>query len=144
MENKTIMNSKIDSLFIRFAVATIMTMHSVPSFITMDVLNFGADFLAPEGFGIFGVPLAILVKLIQLISVWALLFNRFLKLFSILNICILLSGIIMIHYNEGWYVVGGGRNGIEFNFLLIFIFLSFIIPQELFEKVRFLPYKEKK
>jgi putative oxidoreductase len=29
------------------------------------------------------------------------------------------AGIAMIHYNEGWFVVGGGRNGMEFNFLLI-------------------------
>jgi putative oxidoreductase len=120
--------NKIDTLLIRFALAIIMMMHSVPSFITMEVLNFGSEFLAHKGFGTFGIPLAIFIKLIQLLSIPALILDKYLKLFSVLNICILLTGIIMIHYNEGWYVVGGGSNGVEFNFLLIFIFLSFIIP----------------
>lgn len=30
----------------------------------------------------------------------------------------------MVHFSEGWYVVGAGRNGIEFNFLLIFCLLE--------------------
>jgi putative oxidoreductase len=34
----------------------------------------------------------------------------------------------MLHSKEGWYVVGGGRNGIEFNFLLIFALLTIIFP----------------
>lgn len=132
-------NIKIDTLFIRFALSVIMMMHSVPSFITMDVLNFGSDYLAPKGFGVLGVPLAILIKLIQLVSIPALVFNEFLKLFSVLNICILLAGIIMIHFNEGWYVVGGGSNGIEFNFLLIFIFMSFLVPDGILNKLRNTP-----
>ncbi|MDQ0638147.1 hypothetical protein QF042_001712 [Pedobacter sp. W3I1] len=28
-------------------------------------------------------------------------------------------GIIMVHFKEGWFVVGGGRNGMEYNFVLI-------------------------
>jgi putative oxidoreductase len=38
-------------------------------------------------------------------------------------------GIILIHFREGWFVVGGGRNGMEFNLLLIFVLLSFIFPE---------------
>lgn len=109
-----------------------MIMHSVPSFITMDVIYFGSGFLAQKGFGSMGVPLAILVKLVHLITIPALIFDKYLILFSVLNICILLGGIVMIHFQEGWYVVGGGSNGIEFNFLLIFIFLSLIIPNDIY------------
>lgn len=130
-------NNKVNTFLIRFAVAVIMAMHSVPSFITMDVLDFGSQFLAQKGFGVLGVPLAILIKLIQLASIPGLLFNKYLKLFSVLNICILASGIIMIHFNDGWYVVGGGRNGVEFNFLLIFIFLSLIFPKGILKSTLF-------
>lgn len=126
--------NKINTILIRFAVAVIMMMHSVPSFVTMDVLDFGSGFLAPNGFGSLGIPLAILIKSIQLISIPALIFDKYLKLISALNIIILLSGIYMIHFNEGWYVVGAGRNGVEFNFLLIFIFMSFLIPDRILNR----------
>ena len=36
----------------------------------------------------------------------------------------------MIHAKNGWYVVGGGSNGVEYNFLLIFCFMSFIFPYQ--------------
>jgi putative oxidoreductase len=32
----------------------------------------------------------------------------------------------MIHGKEGWFVVGGGRNGVEFNFILILILTQLI------------------
>jgi putative oxidoreductase len=32
----------------------------------------------------------------------------------------------MVHFQEGWFVVGGGRNGMEFNFLLICVLLSIV------------------
>ncbi|MCL9805527.1 DoxX family protein [Flavobacterium amniphilum] len=119
------------TFLIRFGLAVVMFMHSVPSIVSGDVLAFGNEFLASKGFGIFSVPLAITIKLIHLFSIYALLANRFLKPIAILNIIILISGIIMIHGQEGWYVVGGGRNGIEFNFILIFVFLSFWFPDGL-------------
>lgn len=109
-------------------MAVVMFMHSVPSIVTGDVLAFGNNFLAGKGFGVLSIPLAIGVKSVHLLSVYALLANRFLKPIAILNISILITGIIMIHGAEGWYVVGGGRNGIEFNFILIFVFLSFWFP----------------
>jgi putative oxidoreductase len=56
------------------------------------------------------------------------LLNKFIKPIAVLNILILIFGIIMIHAWEGWYVVGGGHNGVEFNFILIFIFLSLLFP----------------
>lgn len=117
-----------NTVLLRFAMAVVMFMHSVPSIITGDVFAFGSNFLASEGFGILGIPLAIVIKSVHLFSVYALLANRFLKPIAILNIGILIAGIIMIHGAEGWYVVGGGRNGIEFNFILIFVFLSFWFP----------------
>ncbi len=124
----------INSFFIRFSLAIVMATHSVTSFLTMDVLNFGKYYLGEdEGLGSFGIPVAILVKLIHLISVPLLLWNKYLKGISVLNILILVMGIIMIHGKEGWYVVGGGRNGVEYNFLLIFCFLSFVFPKGLYK-----------
>jgi putative oxidoreductase len=44
-------------------------------------------------------------------------------LFS-LELCV---GIILIHFSEGWFVVGAGRNGMEYSVLLIICFSSVAI-----------------
>jgi putative oxidoreductase len=39
----------------------------------------------------------------------------------------LLMGIILVHFREGWFVVGAGRNGMEYSVLLIICFVSLAI-----------------
>ncbi len=120
------------TFLLRFALAVIMIMHGIPSFIDMSVIDFGHGL--EEDFGFFGVPIAIAVKAIHVVTIFALLFNKYLKPLAVLNICIFIAGIIMIHGANGWYVVGGGRNGVEFNFLLIFSFATFLFPEGLVKK----------
>lgn len=122
------MKSTADTLLLRIALSVIMVMHGVTSFIDMSVIGFGKGYLAQVGFGVFGLPLAFAVKLIHVFSIYALLANRFIKFISIANIIIFIAGIIMIHGKEGWYVVGGGSNGVEYNFLLIFCFATLLLP----------------
>ena len=43
---------------------------------------------------------------------------------------------MLVRFKEGWYVVGGGRNGIEFNFSLIFLLLTIIFPYGLKQNSR--------
>lgn len=115
-----------NTFLLRFALMIVMIMHGIPSFITMSVIDFGG--YLSSIFGSLGTPLAVTIKLVHVISIPALLFNRYLKLLSVLNIIIFLMGIIMVHGSNGWYVVGGGTDGVEYNVLLIFCFLTFIFP----------------
>ncbi len=125
--------TNLDRTFLlRFALSIIMIMHAVPSFVTMDVIDFGRGL--EEDFGFMGIPIALAVKLTHLLSIPALLINKYLKPLSILNIIVFIAGIIMIHGAHGWYVVGGGCNGVEYNFLLIFSFATFIFPDGLIGK----------
>ena len=39
--------------------------------------------------------------------------------FALLFMAIYTSGVILIHASEGWFVVGAGRNGMEYSVLLI-------------------------
>jgi putative oxidoreductase len=121
-----------NTFLLRFALAVIMVMHGVTSFLDMSVLEFGKGM--EELFGFMGTPLAIAVKVIHVVSIPALLLNRFLKPLAILNIMVFIGGIIIVHGENGWYVVGGGTNGIEYNFLLIFCFLTFLFPEGLLKK----------
>lgn len=118
-----------NTILLRFSLAFILIMHSVLSIISGDINSFGKDYLDGIGFSPWGIYLAWTIKLIHLFSVIPLLTNRFLKVTAIANIMIFIVGIILIHGKEGWFVVGGGRNGVEFSFLLIMCFLSIAFPK---------------
>ena len=125
------MNIFNSSFLLRFAVSVILILHSVPGMFNNGINDFGRFYLSENGFGSLGVPMAWAIKLTHVLCAVCLLLNRFTKLASIITILILVMGIIMVHAKEGWYVVGGGRNGVEFNFLLIFVLLTILFPNGL-------------
>jgi putative oxidoreductase len=126
-----IKNNLDRTFLLRFGLMVIMIMHGIPSFTEMTVIDFGEALADVFGFGVLGMPTAILVKSIHVLTIPALLLNKYLKPLAVLNIIIFIMGIILIHWKHGWYVVGGGSEGIEFNFLLIFSFATFIFPNGL-------------
>ncbi|MBK8311623.1 MAG: DoxX family protein [Chitinophagaceae bacterium] len=122
------MNLFKNNFILRFAVAVILLAHSIPGMFDGGINNFGKYYLNETGFSPIGVPIAWAIKLSHIAAAICLLIGHFIKPASMITILELIMGIIMVHFKEGWYVVGGGRNGIEFNFLLIFVLLSFIFP----------------
>ena len=115
------------TILIRFALATIFLSHSLHGIFTNnDVNDFGNLFLNQIGFAPFGVFIAWTTVIFQIISSLFLLADRYTKVASVINILILISGIITVHFKEGWFVVGAGRNGMEFSFVLIFMLLTLI------------------
>lgn len=116
------------TFLLRFAVAVILLMHSIPTIMNGSINAFGNLYLKEVGFGALGIYIAWAVKLSHVASAICFLLNKYVKPAAVITILILVTGIIMIHYKEGWFVVGGGRNGVEFNFLLIFVLLSFLFP----------------
>ena len=57
-----------------------------------------------------------------------LLLNKYIRAAGFVTIFVLIMGIILVHFQEGWFVVGGGRNGMEYNFLLIIVLLVIMYP----------------
>lgn len=121
------------SLFLRLALSVILLMHSVDSIFSGDVNKFGLLFLNAIGFNPVGLYLAWAIKLTHLISVPLLWFDKCIKPVAICNILIFAFGIYYIHWENGWFVVGGGRNGCEFNFLLICCFFNLMFPEVSFQ-----------
>lgn len=115
--------------YLRLALSVILLMHSVISIFSGDVNTFGLQYLNTIGFSPIGLYLAWIVKLIHFISVPMLWIDRYLKPIAIGNIVIFILGIYFVHWQNGWFVVGGGTNGIEFNVLLIFCFFNLIFPE---------------
>jgi putative oxidoreductase len=118
-----------NTFLLRFAAATIFLSHSLHGIFTNnDVNNFGNLFLNQIGFAPFGVFIAWAVVLLQVFTSLLLLVNKYTTIAAIINIAILLAGIITVHFKEGWFVVGGGRNGVEFSFVLIIVLLAIVFP----------------
>jgi putative oxidoreductase len=87
---------------------------------------FGTLYLDQAGFAPLGLVLAWLIKLSHAFSAVALIIKRYVKIACVITIFIFVMGIIMVHGSEGWFVVGGGRNGVEYNVLLISVLLYLI------------------
>lgn len=122
----------MNTLLLRIAAAVILLIHSIPGMFNNGVNDFGNLYLNQVGFAPFGLYLAWAIKLSHVAAAILFLANKYVKWAGFSTIFILVVGIFMVHLPNGWFVVGGGTNGIEFNFLLIFVILSIMYPDGLF------------
>lgn len=116
------------NLLLRIAVTVILLMHGIPGMFDNGIHDFGKLYLDPQGFAPFGLVIAWAIKLSHVVASILFLLNKYVKAAGWVTIFILVVGIFMVHLPDGWYVVGGGRNGIEFNFLLILVLLAIMYP----------------
>ena len=118
-----------NTFLLRLAVSIILVIHGVGGMFNGGINGFGQA-LNEWGLGLapLGVPIAWVIKLSHLTNVVSLLTDKYVKVSSVITIFVLIMGIILIHAKEGWFVVGGGTNGVEFNFLLIFALLTIMFP----------------
>jgi putative oxidoreductase len=116
------------TLLLRIAVAIILLTHSVFGMFDNGINDFGNLFLNQIGFAPFGVFLAWSIKLSHIVAAIFLILNKYVKLAGFVTIFALLMGIVLVHFQEGWFVVGGGRNGVEYNFLLIIVLVAIMYP----------------
>ena len=124
------MNNLNKNLFLRFPLIVILLVHSIVGMFNNGINDFGNLYLNQVGFSPFGLYLAWIIKLSHVILAISLVFNRYTRAPIIVNIIIFNVGIFMVHMKEGWFVVGGGRNGVEFNFLLIFVLLYLLFQSK--------------
>lgn len=124
-----------NTFILRLAVCIILIMHSIPGMFNNGIYDFGDLYLNQIGFAPVGIPLAWAIKLSHVAAVFCLILDKYIKWAVWITVFILVVGIFMVHLPDGWYVVGGGRNGIEFNFLLIAALLTILFPNGLSKKM---------
>jgi putative oxidoreductase len=112
-------NFKIGYAILRVSIAIILLSHSVFGMFDDGINDFGNLYLNKVGFAPFGVTIAWIIKLSHIVCAILLIMNKYIRLACFATIFVLIMGIIMVHFKEGWFVVGGGRNGVEYNFVLI-------------------------
>ena len=126
---------KHNTLLLRVALAIILLTHGLPGMFNGGVNAFGNLFLNQIGFAPLGVPIAWAIKISHVVCAVLLVLNRYIKPASIMTIFILVMGIVFVHFKEGWFVVGGGRNGVEYNLLLIVVLVYIMFPNGLNKSV---------
>jgi putative oxidoreductase len=102
---------------IRIVVALVLSVHSIYRVIAGDVAGFG-EYLGSIGFPL-GVALAWFITLSTFAASVALVIRRLVVPACICHMVVLFMGILLDHVHDGWFVVGGGRNGMEYSVVLI-------------------------
>lgn len=111
--------------FIRVALALVLLVHPLSRLVKGHVPDFGA-WLSSQGF-VMGTAAAYTITLLECCSGLALLARRWVLLGCLGFITVLTGGIVMVHGREGWFVVGGGRNGVEYSVMLIACLVGLIL-----------------
>jgi putative oxidoreductase len=105
---------------IRFAAAGNMLIHGIYRISAGGVTPFD-EWLSSLGFPPFS---AWIITVFEIIAALMIIMNRWVSPLSIVFIVQLGMGIFLIHRHEGWFVVGGGRNGMEYSLLMIICFAA--------------------
>ncbi len=107
---------------LRITVAILILIHGVYRLAAGLVVPFGT-WLDSIGFP-FGYGWAMAVTLYELVGPALMLARRWTSLAALGHAAILTLGMVLVHLPAGWFVVGGGRNGMEYSVLLIVSLLA--------------------
>ena len=103
--------------FIRIVLAVVMFVHGAARISYGTVGGFG-EFLGTQGIPL-GFYVAWAITLFELVGSVLFAAGFYAWIIALLFALELAVGIAMVHYREGWFVVGHGRNGMEFSAVLI-------------------------
>lgn len=109
-------------VFIRVVLAALMFIHGAARISNGTVGGFG-EFLGSQGFPL-GFYLAWGLTLFELVGSVLLAVGFYTWIIALIFAIHLSFGIALVHWKEGWFVVGAGRNGIEYSVLLVASFLT--------------------
>ncbi len=109
-------------VFIRLVLSSVMFIHGATRIGNGTVDDFGG-FLSSQGFPL-GFFVAWAITVFELVGSVLLAAGFYAWILALIFALELAVGIALVHWREGWFVVGAGRNGIEFSVVLISSFLA--------------------
>jgi putative oxidoreductase len=109
--------SRIAWLTLRVAICLLIAIHGWHRLLNGGVEPFGG-WLGTQGLP-FGLAIAAMITAVEILGTPLLALGKFVFPLCIMYIGIYTVGIAMVHAKAGWFVVGAGRNGVEFSVLLI-------------------------
>lgn len=109
--------SRLGWLLLRLTLAGLIAAHGWARLIAGGVPPFGS-FLDSQGFPA-GIAWAAAVTALEIVGTVLLAWGRLVLPLSLLLAAVYAMGIALVHAKAGWFVVGLGRNGVEYSVLLI-------------------------
>jgi putative oxidoreductase len=112
--------SRVDQqlwLVLRLTLAVLLAAHGWMRLLAGGVVPFG-DWLTSQGFG-YGFYLAAAITAYEILATVFYAAGKWLWQFSGVFVLIYSCGLVLVHAPSGWFVVGAGRNGMEYSVLLI-------------------------
>ncbi len=109
---------------LRVTVSILLIIHGIARASLGIVDDFGG-FLDMIGFP-FGVAIAWAITITEIVGGLLLALGRWTQILALYFAGQLVLGIILVHAQEGWFVVGAGRNGVEYSVLLIVVLLVLV------------------
>lgn len=107
--------------FLRILTGFIFVSHGLARLWYNSLNDFGG-FLNSKGFMI-GTVLAWGITLGEIIGGFLLAVGLKVKYVILFHLLIIVSGIILVHLQNGWFVVGHGESGIEYSLLLLAVLI---------------------
>jgi len=113
---------------LRWVLAALIFIHGAYRITTGGVSGFGG-WLDSLGFPA-GAVIAWTISIVELLGTPILAWGKFQRPLALWYAVQLIFGIILVHAPEGWFVVGGGRNGVEYSVLLVagFLLTAWVAP----------------
>jgi putative oxidoreductase len=102
---------------LRVAVASVFIVHGIARMVNGTVGGFG-QFLGSQGLPL-GVLIAWTLTLVELAGGVALALGFVVRPLTVWYAAEILTGIALVHWSEGWFVVGAGRGGMEYSALIV-------------------------
>lgn len=106
----------------RILLSGIIAAHGWARWFSDAVDPFGA-WLDGQGFP-FGLAIAYFITALEILGTPLLALGRFTVSLCLLYAAVYIVGIFLVHAPEGWFVVGLGRNGMEYSVLLVVCLLG--------------------
>lgn len=117
------LSERITFLLLRAVMGLIFVSHGTARLVFGSVPDFGA-FLNAQGF-IIGVPLAWTITIGEILAGSTLAVGYKVRYCVLFHATVIAAGIGLTHLANGWFVVGHGRNGVEYSVLILAV-LAFI------------------
>jgi len=109
-------------VFIRVVLAVLMFIHGAARISNGTVGGFG-EFLGSQGIPL-GFYLAWAITIFELVGSVLLAVGFYAWIVALIFAIHLSVGVAMVHWKQGWFVVGAGTGGMEYSVLLIASFLA--------------------
>lgn len=126
--SKTKSREQTSLMALRILVSGLIAAHGWARWIAGGVEPFG-DWLGEQGVPL-GFVIAAGITAFEIIGTPLLALGRGVFYLCLGYVGIYLVGIVMVHAPEGWFVVGLGRNGMEYSVLLIASLLCLAYQQQ--------------